>query len=176
LLDKPPVNEERVLFDRVYDELKRMAVKYLHQERPDHTLQPTALVHETYIRLAAGDNPAFVNRAYFFRAAARAMQRILVEHARRRHRKKRGGERQRRQLDSFDPAVPLPHEELLALDEALAALARDEPAKAELVQLRFFAGLTVEEAAQCQGISKATADRHWAYARAWLFDYLSHQA
>jgi RNA polymerase sigma factor (TIGR02999 family) len=161
------------LLPLVYEELRRLAAARLAREWPGHTLQATALVHEAYLRLVdAGTEPAWENRRHFFAAAAEAMRRILIDHARRKQRTKRGGGRRRVDLESLDVVAAAPGEDLLALDEALRCLAREAPRKAELVQLRFFAGLSVEEAASCLGISRATADRYWAYARAWLYDHL----
>jgi RNA polymerase sigma factor (TIGR02999 family) len=141
----------------------------LSDERPGQTLQPTALVHEAYVRLvgSAPDQP-WNGRGHFFAAAAEAMRRILVEAARRRKRLKHGGGFVRHDLDDVQPATPGLSEDLLALDEALARLAEKDPVKAELIKLRHFAGLTVDKAAEALGISPATADRYWAYARAWL--------
>ncbi|HJT76246.1 MAG TPA: ECF-type sigma factor [Gemmataceae bacterium] len=159
------------LLPLVYDELRRLAAARLARERPGHTLQPTALVHEAYLRLVAGgDEPAWESRRHFFAAAAEAMRRILIDQARRKKRAKRGGDRRRVDLDPVEVPDAARGDDLLALDEALDALAREAPEKAELVRLRFFAGLSVEEAGRCLGISRATADRHWAYARAWLYD------
>jgi RNA polymerase sigma factor (TIGR02999 family) len=159
------------LLPLVYDELRRLAAARLAREKPGHTLQPTALVHEAYLRLvAAGDAPTWEGRRHFFAAAAEAMRRILIDRSRRKKRVKRGGDRLRVDLDRVEVTEDARGDDLLALDEALDALAREAPQKAELVKLRFFAGLSVEEAARCLGISRATADRYWAYARAWLYD------
>jgi RNA polymerase sigma factor (TIGR02999 family) len=159
------------LLPLVYDELRRLAAWQLAREGAGQTLQATALVHEAYLRLVdnAADRP-WDNRGHFFAAAAEAMRRLLVENARRKKRLKRGGGRRRLDLEQVEPAVPVPQEDLLALDEALDLLAAEDPPKAALVKLRFFAGLSVEEAGRCLGISRATADRAWAYARAWLYD------
>jgi RNA polymerase sigma factor (TIGR02999 family) len=159
------------LLPLVYDELRQLAAQKLAQEKPGQTLQATALVHEAYLRLI-GDGTAhsWDSRGHFFAAAAEAMRRILVEQARRKQRLKHGGGRQRRPADLLEaPAAP-PADELLALDEALTQLAELDRIKAELVKLRFFAGLSVVETADCLGISRATADRYWAFARAWLFE------
>jgi RNA polymerase sigma factor (TIGR02999 family) len=151
----------------VYDELRRLAAQKLAGEKPGHTLQPTDLVHEAYLRLVGREQPpAFKDRAHFFAAAATAMRRILIESARRKQTRKRGGGAAREPLD--DLPAPEPDEHLLALDEALEKLAATDPQKARLVELRYFAGLTGEQAAEVLGISPTTADRHWAYARAWL--------
>ena len=151
----------------VYDELRRLAARKLAGEKPGQTLQPTALVHEAYLRLVGGGEPrSYRNRGHFFAAAAAAMRRILVDAARRKLTRKRGGGLDRHTLDGV--AAPEPDEEMLALDEALARLAAADPVKARLVELRYFAGLTGEQAAEALGISPTTADRYWSYARAWL--------
>ena len=158
------------LLPLVYDELRRLASQKLCQESPGHTLQPTALVHEAYIRLVDVEKAQhWDSRRHFFAAAGEAMRRILVENARRKGRKRHGGEHQRRELHEDHPAVDEDSLELLALDEALAELAAKAPEKAELVKLRYFAGLTEDQAAEAMGISRATASRHWTYARAWLY-------
>jgi RNA polymerase sigma factor (TIGR02999 family) len=158
------------LLPLVYDELRRLAAQRLAREKPGHTLQPTALVHEAYLRLVGGSSPAGWNgRGHFFAAAAEAMRRILVESARRRASLKRGGGQARQPLDGPDIPLQRPPEELLAVHDALDTLARTDPRAAELVKLRYFAGLTLEEAAEALGISARTADSVWAYARAWLF-------
>jgi RNA polymerase sigma factor (TIGR02999 family) len=162
------------LLPLVYDELRRLAAQRLAHEKPGQTLQPTALVHEAYLRLVSSGGrespePAqWQGRGHFFAAAAQAMRRILVEHARGKTSLKRGGGRARLDLDAVQPAVPESDPDLLALDEALTKLAARDKVKADLVQLRYFAGLTSADAARVLGISKATADRYWAYARAWL--------
>jgi RNA polymerase sigma factor (TIGR02999 family) len=162
------------LLPLVYDELRKLAAQRLAQEKPGQTLQATALVHEAYLRLVDVDQAQHWNsRGHFFAAAAEAMRRILVEQARRKRRLKRGGECERRDLDDLEIAVQGPCDDLLALDEALTGLAQKHPEKAELVKLRYFAGLTVSEAAAVLGISTSTADRHWTYARAWLFRRLA---
>ena len=153
----------------VYDELRRLAASKLARERPGQTLQATALVHETYLRLVRDEQPHCATRGHFFAAAAEAMRRILVEAARRKARVKHGGGRRRYELDEAD-AIVLPDSiDLVALDEALAKLAREDPVKAQLVKLRYFTGLTVEQAGEVLGISRATADRYWTFARAWLY-------
>jgi RNA polymerase sigma factor (TIGR02999 family) len=157
----------------VYDELRRLAAARMAEEKEGLTLQPTALVHEAYLRLTGGDGETkWSGRGHFFAAAAESMRRILIDNARRRKRLKRGGDRDRVDLDDFATAVTAPGEDLLDVDEALQALATADPVKVELVKLRFYAGLSVEEAGECLGISRATADRYWAYARAWLYDRL----
>lgn len=158
------------LLPLVYNELRRLASQRLAREKPGQTLQATALVHEAYLRLVqGGDEHGWDSRGHFFVAAAEAMRRILVENARRKARLKRGGNLQRVDLDVDAIDAPTRDaDELLALDEALATLAEEDPRSAKLVELRFFAGLTVEQAAKALGISKGTACRDWAYARARL--------
>jgi RNA polymerase sigma factor (TIGR02999 family) len=157
------------LLPLVYDELRRLAAQRLAHEQAGQTLQPTALVHEAYLRLVGADAQAhWDGRGHFFAAAAEAMRRILVENARRKRSLKRGGNRSRQDLEEDLAAVPEPREDLLALDEALNKLAAKDPLKAQLVQLRYFGGLTGEEAALALGISSTTAERYWTYARAWL--------
>jgi RNA polymerase sigma factor (TIGR02999 family) len=166
------------LLPLVYEQLRHLARQRMGQERAGHTLQATALVHEAYVRLVEGNTAkSWEGRWHFFAAAAEAMRRILVDQARRRGRIKRGGDggatsRQRIDLDKLDLTVNEPPQELLAVDEGMAALAERHPEKAQLVKLRYFAGLTIEETAEAMGISVATANRHWAYARAWLFRHL----
>jgi RNA polymerase sigma factor (TIGR02999 family) len=151
----------------VYEDLRKIAAQKLTREAPGQTLQPTALVHEAYLRLFGSDKPpSFQDRGHFFAAAAAAMRRILIDTARRKLTQKRGGGARREPLEGL--AAPEPDREMLALDEALDKLAAVDPAKARLVELRYFAGLTAEQAAEVLGISPTTADRHWAYARAWL--------
>lgn len=158
----------------VYDELRRLARLHMSDERKGHTLQATALVHEAYLRLIGNASPQWHGRGHFFGAAAEAMRRILIEHARARSAIKRGGQHERVDLDEFPPIVlPVNHaDDLLALDEALTKLAAEAPDKAQLVKLRFFSGLTLEEAAEAMGISVRTAKRYWVYAKARLFDEL----
>lgn len=154
------------LLPLVYDELRRLAAAQMAREKPGQTLDATALVHEAYLRLVGDQH--FDNRRHFFAAAAEGMRRLLVENARRKNRQKRGGGRQRLDLEDLAVAAPESDERLLALDEALKRLAAVEPQKAELVKLRSFAGLSLDAAADLLGISPSTADRWWAYARAWL--------
>ena len=170
-----------LLLPLVYDELRKLAAARLAHETPGQTLTATALVHEAYLRLvrpAVGSpdsrspTPSFDSRGHFFAAAAEAMRRILINRARDKNRQKRSGGWQRVDLDSIEIALDTPAEELLALDEALLQLAEDDKVCADLVQLRFFAGLSQGEAAEALGMPRRTADRHWAYARAWLFDRL----
>jgi RNA polymerase sigma factor (TIGR02999 family) len=157
------------LLPLVYDELRRLAAQKLANERPGQTLDATALVHEAYLRLVGrGDDPHWDNRRHFFAAAAEAMRRILVENARRKQTHKHGGDRQRQDLDADAIAAPQPDVDLVALDGALLRLAEHDPIKAKLVELRYFAGLTGDQAAEVLQISPSTADRHWVFTRAWL--------
>jgi len=158
------------LLPLVYDELRKLAAQRMALEAPGQTLQATALVHEAYVRLVDVENAQhWDGRGHFFAAAAEAMRRILVESARRRASGKRGGGRRRIDFEGVEAQAELPPDELLALDDALDLLAREDPVKAELVKLRCFAGLSHQEAAEALGISRATADRYWAYAKAWLY-------
>lgn len=157
------------LLPLVYDDLRRLAATRLAAEPSGNTLQPTALVHEAYLRLVGtpgGDH--WDHRGHFFAAAAEAMRRILIEQARRKATARQGGARQRQALDPEAAASPEPSEDLLALDEALDRLAAEDPLKADLVKLRYFVGMSLAEAAAALGLSERTAGRHWAYARAWL--------
>jgi RNA polymerase sigma factor (TIGR02999 family) len=164
------------LLPLVYDELRKLAAQKLAQEQPGQTLQATALVHEAYIRLVDVDQVRNWNdRAHFFAAAAEAMRRILIDNARQKQRQKRGGGRQRVPLAEAEAVAATPDDDLLALDEALARLAAAHPVKAELVKLRYFAGLSEEEAAAL-GLSRATASRYWTFARAWLIHALDEEA
>ena len=157
------------LLPLVYDELRKLAAQKLAQEKPGQTLEATALVHEAYLRLAGADAPQHWNsRKHFFAAAAEAMRRILVENARRKRRLKHGGGRQRQEVHADLVAAPQPDEAILAVDAALAKLAQRDALKARLVELRYFAGLTGDQAAEILGISPSSADRHWVFARAWL--------
>jgi RNA polymerase sigma factor (sigma-70 family) len=183
------------LLPLVYDELRKLAAARLAQEKPGQTLQATALVHEAYLRLVKPgggsqesrvgealipdsrplDPDSWDSRGHFFAAAAEAMRRILIDKARQKQRPKHGGQRRRVNLDEISASVDQPADDLLALDEALTALNCVAPRKAELVKLRFFAGLTISEAAAALGISAATAQRDWTYARTWLFCHLADQ-
>ncbi len=156
------------LLPLVYDELRRLAAQKMAKEKPGQTLDATGLVHEAYLRLVGNTDArrAFNDCGHFFAAAAAAMRRILIDNARRKRAQKHGGGLQRRPLDAV--AAPEADENLLALDEALEKLAGQDPVKARLVELRYFAGLTGDQAAEVLGIAPSTADRHWAYARAWL--------
>jgi len=157
------------LLPLVYDELRKLAAAKMAAERPEHTLQATALVHEAYLRLVEPSREHHWNsRRHFFIVAAEAMRQILIENARRKQALKRGGAHQQAEQDPAELASPVPPPQLLALNEALDELGERDPIKAELVKLRYFGGLTVAEAAEILGISSATADRYWAYTRAWL--------
>ena len=161
------------LLPLVYGELRRLAAQRLARESGGQTLQATALVHEAYLRLVDTEAVRHWNgRGHFFAAAAEAMRRILVENARRKRAEKHGGRLVRQELDDVDIAAPAPSEDLLALDEALAKLEANDPVKAQLVKLRYFAGLSEEDAARALGVSRATVQRHWRYAKAWLLDEL----
>jgi len=167
-IEKGDTHAAEKLLPLVYHELRRLAAKKLAREKPGQTLDATGLVHEAYLRLVGKKEQArsFKDGSHFFAAAAQAMRRILIDNARRKSTAKAGGRLQRQSLAGL--AAPVPDEELLALDEALAKLAEQEPAKAKLVELRYFGGLSGEQAAAVLGISPTTADRYWAYARAWL--------
>ena len=154
------------LLPLVYDELRKLAAAKMAVERSDHTLSPTALVHEAYLRLV-GDQQ-FDNRGHFFAAAAEAMRRILVENARRKKRLRHGGHLHRQELHPEQTLAPVPDGDLIALDDALRRLTVQYPLHARIVELRYFAGLTGEQAARLVGVSASTADRHWVFARAWL--------
>jgi RNA polymerase sigma factor (TIGR02999 family) len=162
------------LLPLVYEELRKLAAGKLAREAPGQTLQATALVHEAYLRLVDVEKAQhWDSRGHFFAAAAEAMRRVLIDNARRRHSQRRGGAAERRSLEGLEAAVPASDDELLAVDEALERLQKVGPPKAELVKLRYFGGLTIPEAAQALGISITTANRYWAYARAWLHEELA---
>jgi RNA polymerase sigma factor (TIGR02999 family) len=165
------------LLPLVYDELRKLAAAKLASEKPGQTLQPTALVHEAWLRLVGEpeESPKFDSRGHFFAAAAEAMRRILVDSARRKNRQKRGGDLVREPIEADQIAAPESSDELLELDAALDEFARQHPRKAELIKLRYFAGLTQAQAAEVLGIGVSTADRDWAYARAWLFREVSRK-
>lgn len=158
------------LLPLVYHELRRLAAHKMVGERPGHTLQPTALVHEAWLALVDSSNQSWQNRAHFFGAAAEAMRRILIARARHKNRQRRGSGVAHLDVDELEIAGPAPDDQLLALNDALDRFAALEPQQAELVKLRYFVGLKIEEAAEVLGISKATAKRWWAYARAWLYE------
>ncbi len=154
----------------VYDELRRLAASKLALEAPGQTLQPTALVHEAWLRLVGDQTPSFNDREHFFRASAEAMRRILIDRARRKHTKRHGGGYQRVDFEGFDLAAPAADDQLLSVNEALDKLALEHPVQAELVKLRYFAGLTNEEVSQVLGISLSTAKNYWTFSRAWLLN------
>jgi RNA polymerase sigma factor (TIGR02999 family) len=161
------------LLPLVYNELRRMAAHKMASEPAGHTLQPTALVHEAWLKLVDPPSQSWQNRAHFFGAAAEAMRRILIARARRKHTQRRGAGAEHLDADEIEIASPVPDEQLLALNEALDRFAALEPQQAELVKLRYFVGLKIDEAAEVLGISKATAKRWWDYARAWLFNEIN---
>ena len=163
------------LLELVYDELRRLAASRMAKESPGHTLQPTALVHEAWVRLVGAGEPRFANRAHFFAAAAEAMRRILIDRARKKQARRHGGGLERVPLDDCDPATPEADDQLLELNEALERFAVAHPKQAELVKLRYFAGLTLEAAAELMGVSLSTAKNYWAFSRAWLFQEM-HRA
>ena len=164
------------LLPLVYDELRRVAAARMANGAPGHTLQPTALVHEAWLRLLGKDGEArFQNRTHFFAAAAEAMRHILIDRARRKQALRHGGGQQQVDADELEIAAPADDDELLAVNAALERLAQADPPKAELVKLRYFVGLTIEEAAAALGISEPTAKRRWALARAWLFNEIKSQ-
>jgi len=156
------------LLPLVYKELRLLAAQRMAQEKPGQTLQATALVHEAYLRLVEGEDQDWNSRGHFFKAAAEAMRRILIENARRKKRLKRGGDRQRIELREADLGMESASDDLLTVNEALDKLSVEEPSVADLVKLRYFAGLTIDQVAQIQGISRRSVIDHWAYARSWL--------
>jgi len=177
LLDSAAAGDRKAAADLlplVYDELRQLAAARMADESPDQTLQATALVHEAYLRLiGSADEPRWENRGHFFAAAAEAMRRILVDAARRKRTRKHGGHRRRVELPDVPAEPDLADDQLLALDTALTRLAAEDPVAARVVELRHFAGLTIEDAAATLGLSRATAYRQWTYARAWLRDAVS---
>ncbi|MEJ0091263.1 MAG: sigma-70 family RNA polymerase sigma factor [Limisphaerales bacterium] len=162
------------LLPLVYQELRRMAASKMAGERAGHTLQPTALVHEAWLKLVDSPAQSWQNRAHFFGAAAEAMRRILIDRARRKSRQRRGSGAEHLDADELEIAAPVPDDQLLALNDALDRFAALEPQQAELIKLRYFVGLKIEEAAEILGISEATAKRWWSYARAWLFEAIQN--
>ena len=162
----PKAAEE--LLGLVYGELRRIAASKMAHEAAGHTLQPTALVHEAWLRLGGDAQPHWQNRAHFFAAAGEAMRRILIDRARRRQRVRHGSQLERMNIDDVEIAAPEEDERLLAMNEQLDALAKEDPAKANVVKLRFFVGLTEREIAEALGVTERTVERHWAYARVWL--------
>lgn len=165
-------NAAERLLDVVYGELRQLAQAKLSKEAPGHTLQPTALVHEAWMRLAGDERRDWKSRRYFFGACAEAMRRILVESARKKARLKHGGDRERVELEDLAGEQPLANLDLVALDEALQKLAREDETKADIVKLHFFAGLTLDQVAHTLELSPATVDRYWAYTRAFLYHEL----
>ena len=162
------------LLELLYDELRRLAASKMGREGPGQTLQPTALVHEAWLRLVSSQNPKFENRAHFFSAAAEAMRRILIERARRKLRIRHGGCLERVDLEGQDLAAPAEDEQLLAVHEALDNLAKDHPRQAEVVKLRYFVGMTNEETAEVLGVSIATVKNYWTFARTWIFNEIKN--
>ena len=160
------------LLELVYSELRALAAHKMAQERPGQTLQPTALVHEAWMRLVGSETPNFQNRAHFFSAAAEAMRRILIDRARRRRTQRHGGKYERVNLDDYDLAAPEADDELLAVNEALEQLSKEHPLQAEVVKLRYFGGRTNEEVAQILDVSLATVKNYWAFSRAWLHQHI----
>lgn len=154
----------------VYDELRRLAASKLAHEAPGQTLQPTALVHEAWLRLVGDQSRSFKDREHFFRASAEAMRRILIDRARRKNTARHGGNYKRVEFDGFDPAAPVADDQLLAVNDALDKLALEHPVQAELVKLRYFAGLTNEEVSEVLGISVSTVKNYWTFSRAWLLN------
>jgi RNA polymerase sigma factor (TIGR02999 family) len=169
-IEQGDVESADELFPLVYRELRRMAAHKMASEPAGHTLQPTALVHEAWIKLVDSPSQSWQNRAHFFGAAAEAMRRILIARARRKKAQRRGAGAPHVDVDEIEIASPAPDDQLLALNDALDRFAALEPQQAQLVKLRYFVGLKIEEAAEVLGISEATAKRWWAYARAWLYD------
>ncbi|MBL9127246.1 MAG: sigma-70 family RNA polymerase sigma factor [Verrucomicrobiales bacterium] len=160
----------------VYEELRKLAVLHMSREAPGNTLQPTALVHEAWLRLVGEDHAQFENHGHFFAAAAEAMRRILIDRARQRRALKRGGNLERVDFDGVEVALPDDDETLLAVSDAVEKLARQDPEAAQLIRLRFYAGLTNEEAALVLGVPERTARRHWSFAKAWLYREMQRQA
>jgi RNA polymerase sigma factor (TIGR02999 family) len=163
------------LLPLVYGELRKLAASKMANESPNQTLQPTALVHEAWLRLVGEANPKFDGRAHFFSAAAEAMRRILIDKARRKRALRHGGDQQRVEFEGMDVAAPGDDDQLLAVNDALDQLAAQNQVEAELVKLRYFVGMTLEEAAEVLGISARTADNYWAHARAWLYHTINSQ-
>jgi RNA polymerase sigma factor (TIGR02999 family) len=169
----PKAAEELLVI--VYDELRRLAASKLAREASDQTLQPTALVHEAWLRLAGNQKPSFKDRTHFFRASAEAMRHILIDRARRKKTKRHGGDYRRVDFEDFDLAAPSSDDQLIAVNEALDKLAITHPTQAELVKLRYFAGLTNEEISQVMGISVSTVKNCWTFSRAWLLNEIESQ-
>jgi len=169
-MDHGDPNASSDLLPLVYDELRKLAAQKMARELPGQTLQPTALVHEAWLRLGGSDQQSWKSRGHFFGAAAEAMRRILIENARRKRAARHGGDHQRLDINEVEIAAEAKDDELLAINDALHQFEMVDKQKAELVKLRYFVGLTIEEAAQVLGISSPTAKRWWSYARAWLYD------
>jgi len=163
------------LLELVYGELRRLATHKMAQESPGHTLQPTALVHEAWLRLVGSETPNFQNRAHFFSAAAEAMRRILIDRARRRRTQRHGGGYERVNLDDCDLAAPQADDELLAVNDALDQLSKQHPVQAEVVKLRYFGGRTNDEVAEVLGISVASVKNYWVFSRAWLLQEIKRR-
>lgn len=168
-----PTAAEKLL-DLLYEELRRLATSKMAHEAPGQTLQPTALVHEAWLRLVVSKNPRFENRAHFFSAAAEAMRRILIDRARRKLTQRHGGSFERVDLDGQDLAAPAGDEQLLAVHEVLDNLAKDHPIQAEVVKLRYFVGMTNEETAEALGVSVATVKNYWTFSRTWIFNEIKN--
>ena len=162
------------LLELLYEELRVLAASKMAREAPGQTLQPTALVHEAWLRLVASQNPTFENRAHFFSAAAQAMRRILIDRARRKLRIRHGGELDRVDVEAQELAAPAEDEQLVAVHEALDILAKDHPIQAEVVKLRYFVGMTNEETAEILGVSVATVKNYWTFARTWIFNKIKN--
>ena len=162
------------LLELLYEELRRLAASKMAREEPGQTLQPTALVHEAWLRLLGSQNPKFENRAHFFSAAAEAMRRILIDRARRKLRIRHGGSLERVDLEGQDLAAPADDEQLVAVHEALDNLAKDHPVQAEVVKLRYFVGMTNEETAEVMGVCVATVKNYWTFARTWIFNEIKN--
>jgi len=174
-IERGDPNAAEQLLPLVYEELRKLAAAKMARETPGNTLQATALVHEAWLRLVGNNSSQFSNRAHFFAAAAESMRRILIERARRKQALRHGGGQERVEFQEADLAAPPAEEQMFAVDEALDKLAAQSPREAELVKLRYFVGMTLDEAAQALGISRRTADNFWAHARAWLFREINGQ-
>ena len=161
------------LFPLVYDELRRLAKSLIAKERPGQTLQPTALVHDAYLRLVGDQDPGWNNRGHFFAAAAQAMRRILVDQARRKGRIRHGGQHQRVDAEDFDFAIESPNDDILAIEKALITLEAQDPRKGQIVNMRYFARMSTDETAEALGISVSTVEREWRFCRRWLYAELS---
>jgi len=174
-IDSGDPNAAEELLPLVYNELRRLAASKMARENPGQTLQATALVHEVYIKLIGSENQEWKGSAHFFGAAAEAMRRILIDNARRKQRARHGGGKPKVDLDKVDVAMESDSDTLLLIHEALDALAKEDPLKAELVKLRFFVGMSVSEAGQMLGLSERTIHRHWTFTRAWLYEHIKLQ-